>query len=100
VFVGGTIFRKGIDLLLAAFGRAFRPRDGVGLVIKEMGSKGFYDGQTAENAVRELAERGYSVEYIDRDLRFAKTSPGLGPWTPSKGGSGLHRAPSCRGCSP
>ena len=37
LFVGGTIHRKGIDVLLAAFARAFRPGDGVGLVIKEMG---------------------------------------------------------------
>ena len=48
LFVGGTIHRKGIDVLLAAFARAFRPGDGVGLVIKEMGSKSFYRGQTAE----------------------------------------------------
>ena len=48
LFVGGTIYRKGIDLLLAAFSRAFRPGDGVGLVIKEMGAKSFYRGQTAE----------------------------------------------------
>jgi len=33
LFVGGTIFRKGIDLLLSAFARAFKPSDGVGLVI-------------------------------------------------------------------
>ena len=36
LFVGGTIHRKGIDLLLTAFARAFRPADGVGLVIKEI----------------------------------------------------------------
>jgi glycosyltransferase involved in cell wall biosynthesis len=72
LFVGGTISRKGIDLLLRAFGRAFRPADGVGLVIKEMGWKSFYRGQTAENDVRELGERGYPVEYIDRDLSDAE----------------------------
>jgi len=33
LFVGGTIFRKGIDLLLTAFARAFQPADNVGLVI-------------------------------------------------------------------
>ena len=64
--MGGTIFRKGIDVLLAAFARAFRPTDGVGLVIKDMGSKSFYRGQTAEAEVAELRERGYPVEYIDR----------------------------------
>jgi glycosyltransferase involved in cell wall biosynthesis len=68
LFVGGTIFRKGIDILLRAFARAFRPADGVALVIKEMGATSFYRGQTAENEVRELRERGFPVEYIDRDL--------------------------------
>ena len=68
LFVGGTIFRKGIDVLLAAYTRAFRASDGVGLVIKDMGSRSFYRGQTAEAQVAELRERGYPVEYIDRDL--------------------------------
>ena len=66
LFVGGTIFRKGIDVLLAAFARAFQPADGIGLVIKEMGSQSFYRGQTAEAQVAALRERGYPVEYIDR----------------------------------
>jgi glycosyltransferase involved in cell wall biosynthesis len=52
--------------------RAFRPGDGVGLVIKEMGSKSFYRGQTAEGAVNALPERGYAVEYIDRSLSGAE----------------------------
>ena len=68
LFVRGTIFRKGIDLLLTAFTRAFQPADNVGLVIKDMGSKSFYRGQTAEAEVAELRERGYPVEYFDRDL--------------------------------
>ena len=68
LFVGGTIFRKGIDVLLSAFPRAFQPNDGVGLVIKDMGTKSFYRGQTAGDEVVALRERGYSVEYIDRDL--------------------------------
>jgi glycosyltransferase involved in cell wall biosynthesis len=71
LFVGGTIYRKGIDLLLTAFARAFRPADGVGLVIKEMGSRSFYRGQTAQAEVAALGERGYAVEYIDRTLSEA-----------------------------
>jgi glycosyltransferase involved in cell wall biosynthesis len=70
--VGGTIHRKGIDVLLAAFARAFRAGDGVGLVIKEMGSKSFYRGQTAEAEIAALRERGYAVEYIDRNLSEAE----------------------------
>ncbi len=68
LFVGGTIFRKGIDVLLAAFARAVQPGDDVGLVIKDMGSKSFYRGQTAETKVAALRERGYSVNYIDGNL--------------------------------
>jgi glycosyltransferase involved in cell wall biosynthesis len=68
LFVGGTIFRKGIDVLLAAFERAFKPGDDVGLVIKDMGAQSFYRGQTAEKQVAEMRERGYQVEYIDREL--------------------------------
>ena len=37
-------------------------------MIKDMGSQSFYRGQTAEAQVAELRERGYPVEYIDRDL--------------------------------
>jgi glycosyltransferase involved in cell wall biosynthesis len=72
LFVGGTIFRKGIDLVLTAFERAFTPGDGVGLVIKDMGAQTFYRGQTAQGQVAGLRERGYQVEYIDRQLSEAE----------------------------
>src|SRR5262249_46081164 len=39
-----------------------------GLVIKDMGSKSFYRGQTAEKQVADLCERGYPIDYIDRSL--------------------------------
>jgi len=72
LFVGGTIFRKGIDVLPKAYAHAFTPADRVGLVIKEMGSKSFYRGQTAEARVQELRERGYPVEYIEGSLSDAE----------------------------
>jgi glycosyltransferase involved in cell wall biosynthesis len=72
LFVGGTIFRKGIDVLLTAFERAFKPGDGIGLVIKDMGAQSFYRGQTAGKQIAELRERGYQVEYIDRELTEAE----------------------------
>ncbi|MBI1849901.1 MAG: tetratricopeptide repeat protein [Planctomycetes bacterium] len=37
LFMGGTTWRKGIDVVLDAYGRAFRRSDGVCLVIKETG---------------------------------------------------------------
>jgi glycosyltransferase involved in cell wall biosynthesis len=68
LFVGGTIHRKGFDLLLAAYARAFRPGDGVGLVVKDMGSRSFYRGETAEAVVAEHRARGYPIEYLDGAL--------------------------------
>jgi glycosyltransferase involved in cell wall biosynthesis len=54
LFVGGTIFRKGIDILLDAYTSAFRRSDDVCLVIKDMGVGTFYQGQTAEARIAEL----------------------------------------------
>jgi glycosyltransferase involved in cell wall biosynthesis len=68
LFVGGTIHRKGIDVLLAAYERAFRPGDRVGLVIQDMGARTFYRGQTAGAAIAALRDRGYTVEYREESL--------------------------------
>jgi glycosyltransferase involved in cell wall biosynthesis len=56
LFVGGTIWRKGIDLLLSAFCRAFTARDDVALVVKEMGSDTFYQDYNLTGAVERLAD--------------------------------------------
>ncbi len=70
VFVGGTIHRKGIDLLLAAYARSFTDQDDVCLVIKDMGGGSFYRGQTAEKRVAEHQRRpgAPEIEYLDRNL--------------------------------
>jgi tetratricopeptide (TPR) repeat protein len=47
LFVGGTIARKGIDVLLDAYVRAFSAADDVTLVIKDFGANSFYAGQDA-----------------------------------------------------
>jgi glycosyltransferase involved in cell wall biosynthesis len=57
LFVGGTIWRKGIDVLLDAWARAFGPEDDVRLVVKDFGVEGPYRGQTAGEQVRALAAR-------------------------------------------
>ncbi len=54
LFVGGTIYRKGIDALLDAYRRAFRRSDDVCLVIKDMGQATFYKGQNAADLIRAL----------------------------------------------
>lgn len=70
LFVGGTLQRKGIDLLLRAYRSAFSPRDDVCLVIKDMGTKTFYRGQTAEGEIAALQRDPECAEivYLDEDL--------------------------------
>ena len=57
LFVGGTIWRKGIDLLLNAWVDAFTPADDVLLVVKDFGIASHYEGQTQQQRLRVLAER-------------------------------------------
>jgi glycosyltransferase involved in cell wall biosynthesis len=46
LFVGGTIWRKGADLLLQAWTQAFEPDDDVQLIIKDFGTQTHYRGQS------------------------------------------------------
>ena len=57
LFVGGTILRKGVDLLLTAWELAFTAADDVLLVVKDFGTQTHYRGQTHGEAVRALAAR-------------------------------------------
>jgi len=52
LFVGGTIGRKGPDLLLKAYLQNFTAADDVCLVIKDFGGKSVYSGQTFEAQIR------------------------------------------------
>jgi glycosyltransferase involved in cell wall biosynthesis len=74
LFVGGTIWRKGIDVLLEAWERAFGPEDDVHLVVKDFGVEGPYKGQTCGEDVRALAARGdvAPVTYLTEDLPAAE----------------------------
>jgi glycosyltransferase involved in cell wall biosynthesis/tetratricopeptide (TPR) repeat protein len=71
LFVGGTIRRKGIDLLLDAYGRAFTDKDDVCLVVKDMGVGTFYRGQTAGELIARFQAQpsAPAVEYRDEPLR-------------------------------
>lgn len=74
LFVGGTIWRKGIDVLLAAWRRAFAPGDDVRLVIKDFGVESSYRGQTSGADIRALAARGdvAPVLYLTEDFPAEK----------------------------
>lgn len=70
LFVGGTIGRKGIDILLKAYTSAFTRADDVCLVIKDMGRQSFYKGQTADRIIARYQADPTTpeIEYIDRTL--------------------------------
>lgn len=70
LFVGGTLPRKGIDILLKSFVKTFTKNDPVALVIKDIGGKSFYIGQTAQEQINTLQQNPNAPEiiYIDDDL--------------------------------
>jgi hypothetical protein len=70
LFVGGTIWRKGIDLLMSAWAAAFAPDDDVALVIKDFGTQSWYRGQTAQGALSAYARRDdvATVHYLEGEL--------------------------------
>jgi FkbM family methyltransferase len=70
LFVGGTIHRKGIDVLLRAYAQTFYRSDDVCLVIKDMGVGSFYQGQTAEQMIAQFRSHldHPEVIYLDHDL--------------------------------
>jgi glycosyltransferase involved in cell wall biosynthesis len=70
LFVGGTIYRKGFDVLLAAYRAAFRRKDDVCLVVKEFGARTFYEGLTAGHRIAEFRMNADApeIEYLEADL--------------------------------
>ncbi|MDB6041130.1 MAG: hypothetical protein JWM99_4971, partial [Verrucomicrobiales bacterium] len=78
LFVGGTIFRKGPDILLEAFVRAFSAKDDVCLVIKDFGGDSCYQGQTAEEVIRKLKLKPGTPEILHLTKNFsAEEMPSL-----------------------
>ncbi|MBP9212585.1 MAG: glycosyltransferase, partial [Bacteroidetes bacterium] len=74
LFVGGTILRKGIDILLDAYTRSFTSADDVCLVIKDMGGDSFYKGMNCKERIASIARQknAPAIEYIDRMLSDAE----------------------------
>ncbi len=78
LFVGGTIGRKGPDLLLQAFVKNFTAADDVCLVIKDFGGKSVYAGQTFEAQIRKVQALPNAPEILYINEEFApKQLPGL-----------------------
>lgn len=78
LFVGGTIHRKGPDLLLEAYLKNFTCQDDVVLVIKDFGNDSIYAGQTLENRIREiqLMPGAPEILYLKEELT-PEEMPGL-----------------------
>jgi len=64
LFVGGTLIRKGIDILLEAYKKAFDKSDRVCLVIKDMGTETFYKGVNAREYLSDFLENEGAAEII------------------------------------
>jgi len=70
LFVGGTIARKGTDLLLKAYTQSFSADDDVTLVVKDMGTGGIYQGQGLGDRIGQIQQnpRAPEIVYLDQDL--------------------------------
>ncbi|HEX3624933.1 MAG TPA: glycosyltransferase [Verrucomicrobiae bacterium] len=78
LFVGGTIGRKGPDLLLQAYLKQFTDADDVCLVIKDFGGGGVYAGQTFEKQIRAAQSVAHAPEILYLNEELAPDSlPGL-----------------------
>jgi glycosyltransferase involved in cell wall biosynthesis len=64
LFVGAPIYRKGVDVLLAAYRSAFTATDDAALVIKTNPKEIFYAGITLDDAVRADAARPGAPEVV------------------------------------
>jgi len=76
LFLGGTIHRKGIDLLLAAYLKTFRAQDDVCLVIKGQ-EGGVYRGSSLAETLRRVREedpQAPEIEYLACDLDEAQVA--------------------------
>jgi glycosyltransferase involved in cell wall biosynthesis/FMN phosphatase YigB (HAD superfamily)/Tfp pilus assembly protein PilF len=70
LFVGGTIGRKGPDLLLKVYLQNFTVSDDVCLVIKDFGGKSVYSGQTFEAQIRaaQALPNAPEILYLNAEL--------------------------------
>jgi glycosyltransferase involved in cell wall biosynthesis len=70
LFVGGTLKRKGIDILLEAYLRAFSAYDDVVLVIKDTGTQTVYRGQNEREQILKFTDDPSrpAIVYLEHDL--------------------------------
>jgi glycosyltransferase involved in cell wall biosynthesis len=70
LFVGGTIARKGADILLETYTATFNAGDDVCLVVRDLGARTFYRGQGLGAAIDRLRSNPAHPEivYLEDDL--------------------------------
>ncbi|SPD74740.1 hypothetical protein PITCH_A330005 [uncultured Desulfobacterium sp.] len=78
LFVGGTIWRKGPEILLHAYFNSFTANDDVCLIIKDMGGDSFYKGQTLSETLHKMQENpdAPEIHYL-KDNISPRDLPGL-----------------------
>jgi glycosyltransferase involved in cell wall biosynthesis len=64
LYVGGTIYRKGLDLLLEAYRRAFTAADPVSLVVKDFGGAGIYPFEKGAPMLAEFRQNAAHPEVV------------------------------------
>ena len=64
LYLGGTIYRKGFDILLQAYLQTFTAQDDICLVVKDMGGDSFYRGQTAKEMILRAKQNPNAAEII------------------------------------
>ncbi|MFD1952741.1 glycosyltransferase [Paenibacillus thailandensis] len=69
LFVGGTIWRKGVDILLDAYTQEFNEDEDVCLVIKDFGTSSFYAGRTNGATIADASSRHHQpkIHYLDQE---------------------------------
>jgi glycosyltransferase involved in cell wall biosynthesis/tetratricopeptide (TPR) repeat protein len=78
LFVGGTIGRKGPDVLLKGYLRAFTAADDVCLVIKDFGGASVYQGMTFSHEIEAARQQPDAPEILYLDQEMApEDMPGL-----------------------
>lgn len=71
LFVGGTIFRKGIDVLIKAYTEEFSADEDVSLVIKDFGTESFYKGATIGDWITEHQKDSQNPEILYLNETFS-----------------------------
>ncbi|MBC8002298.1 MAG: glycosyltransferase, partial [Opitutaceae bacterium] len=78
LFVGGTIGRKGPDVLLQAYLQSFTAADDVCLVIKDFGGSGVYQGMTMGALIEQARQQPGAPEILHLTQELAPDQmPGL-----------------------